>query len=117
MIDVAWAQSPGLDPSSPLVPVLQFLPIILVMAIFYFLVIRPQMKRQRDLQKLVDNLKRGDRVLTSGGMYGEVVDVREDRVVLRVSENVKLEFAKSAVVGVVQPPAKGKEAKEGAKAS
>jgi preprotein translocase subunit YajC len=114
MIDVAWAQGPlSVDPGSPFATILQFLPLVLVMVIFYFLVLRPQMKRQKDVQKMIEALKKGDRVITSGGMYGDVVDLREDRVVLRVAENVKIEFAKSAVTGVITSPAKGKEGKEG----
>lgn len=105
MIDVAWAQSAGsAAPNDPRVMFFNFLPLILVFVIFYFLILRPQSKRQKDLQKMIEALKRGDRVLTSGGLYGEVADVKEkgDTVILRVAENVKMEFAKSAVVSVVQ---------------
>jgi preprotein translocase subunit YajC len=107
MIDVAWAQGPAMDPASPLATVIQFVPLLLVMLIFYFLVIRPQMRRQREVQKMIDALKKGDRVLTSGGIFGDVADVHEDRVILRIAENVKVECAKSAVSGVVPPKGKG----------
>ena len=101
MIDLAYAQGAGgTGPSGPLVTLLQFLPFILVFVIFYFLLIRPQTKRQRELQKMVDNLKRGDRVLTSGGLYGEVVDLKDKSVVLKIADNVKAEFTKQSVVGV-----------------
>jgi preprotein translocase subunit YajC len=72
--------------------------------IFYFLILRPQQKRQRETQKMLTNLKRGDRVLTSGGLYGIVWDVKEDLFVLKITEEVKVEIAKSAVQAVV--PAK-----------
>lgn len=105
MIDIAYAQGGGgLDAGSPLGMVLQFLPFILVFVIFYFLLVRPQMKRQRELQKMVEGLKRGDRVLTSGGMYGEVMDLKEKSVVLKIGENVKAEFTKQSVVGVEAKP-------------
>jgi preprotein translocase subunit YajC len=80
--------------------IFQFLPLILVFVIFYFLVLRPQAKRQKDLQKMIGALKRGDRVVTAGGVYGEVTDVKEATVMLRISENVKVEFTKQSVVGV-----------------
>jgi preprotein translocase subunit YajC len=103
MMDVAWAQTGGaVQPNDPRVMFFNFLPLILVFVIFYFLILRPQSKRQKDLQKMIQGMKKGDRVLTSGGLYGEVVDVKEkgDTVILKVAENVKMEFAKSAVTGV-----------------
>ncbi len=101
MIDIAYAQSAGgADPGNPLGMLFQFLPFILVFVIFYFLLIRPQTKRQKELQKMVGNLKRGDRVLTSGGLYGEVVDLKDKSVVLKIADNVKAEFTKQSVVGV-----------------
>jgi preprotein translocase subunit YajC len=101
MIDVAYAQA-GSAPQAggPLVMFIQFLPLILVFVIFYFLVLRPQAKRQKDLQKQVAALKRGDRVVTAGGIFGEVADVKDTTVMLRISENVKVEFTKQSVVGV-----------------
>ncbi|MBM3286524.1 MAG: preprotein translocase subunit YajC [Candidatus Eisenbacteria bacterium] len=69
--------------------------------IFYFLLIRPQQKRQRESAKMIAALKRGDRVLTSGGFFGTVWDVKDDIVVLKLAEEVKVEVAKSAVQAVV----------------
>lgn len=69
--------------------------------IFYFLFIRPQQKTQRELKKAIEALKKGDRVLTSGGMYGTVLGIKDDVIVLTISENTKAEFAKSAVTVVV----------------
>jgi preprotein translocase subunit YajC len=105
MIDVAWAQSAagggGLQSNDPRAMLFNFLPIILVFVIFYFLILRPQTQKQKQVQKMIENLKKGDRVVSSGGIYGEVVDVKPDTIILRVADNVKLEFAKSAVVGMV----------------
>ena len=101
MTDVAWAQAGGSPPpNDPRVMFFNFLPLILVFVIFYFLILRPQSKRQKDMQKMVEALQKGDRVLTTGGLYGDVVDVKKDTVILKVAENVKMEFAKSAVVSV-----------------
>lgn len=79
---------------------LQFVPIILVFAIFYFLLIAPMRKRQKALQTLVDNLKKGDRVITNGGLYGTVAGLEDKAVILKVADNVKVRIAKSAVAGM-----------------
>lgn len=71
--------------------------------IFYFLILRPQQKRQKEMHKMISNLKRGDRVLTSGGLYGTVWDVKDDLFVMKLTEEVKVEVAKSAVQAVVTP--------------
>ena len=96
----AQASAAGADPN----PLLNFLPFILVFVIFYFLLIRPQQKRQQELQKTVDALKKGDRVVTSGGMIGTVMSLQNDYVVLKVgdNENTKMEILKSAISGLRQ---------------
>lgn len=81
-------------------PLLQFVPIILIFGIFYFLLIAPMRKRQKALQHMIDNLKKGDRVVTSGGLHGEVAAVLEGAVMLKVADNVKLKVAKSAITGM-----------------
>jgi preprotein translocase subunit YajC len=80
---------------------LQMLPIVLIFVIFYFLLIRPQQKRQKEHQKMLDSMTKGDRVLTSGGMFGVVVGIDADKVVLKIAENVKAEFSKSAISHIV----------------
>jgi preprotein translocase subunit YajC len=96
----AFAQAAAAPvPSGPLVMIAQFAPFLLVFAIMYFLMIRPQQQRQAELTKLQASLAKGDRVLTQAGIYGTVVGVDEDKVVLRVDENVKLEFQRSTIVG------------------
>ena len=79
---------------------MQFVPIVLVFAIFYFLLIAPMRKRQKALQTLIDNLKKGDRIITNGGLYGTVAGVEEKAVIVKVSDNVKVKIAKSAVAGL-----------------
>jgi preprotein translocase subunit YajC len=77
---------------------------IVVFAIFYFLVIRPQQKRQRKVQQdreaMLGALKTGDKVVTSGGIYGTIVAVRDDTVTLRIAEKVNIEVLRSAVAGL-----------------
>ena len=75
--------------------------IALIFVIFYFLLIRPQQKKQKEHQNLLESLRKGDRVVTSGGIYGTVVGVKENIVVLKIAENVKIEIAKSAVSAIV----------------
>ncbi|HXV27853.1 MAG TPA: preprotein translocase subunit YajC [bacterium] len=85
-------------------PLLSFLPLILMIGVFYFLLIRPQQKKQRELQKMVEGLKKGDRVITAGGIIGTVTSLQNDYLVLKVGENdaTKIEILKSAVTGLRQ---------------
>jgi preprotein translocase subunit YajC len=79
-----------------------FIPILLLFVIFYFLLIRPQQKKQRQHQNMVSSLRRGDKIVTNGGVYGTVVDVKDHIVVLRIAEDVKIELIKSAVATVIE---------------
>ena len=74
--------------------------IAIIFAIFYFFLIRPQQKRQKQLREMVEKLKRGDCVVTSGGVHGTVARVKEKTVMLKVAENVELEVTKSAIAGM-----------------
>ena len=82
---------------------MQILPIVGIFLIFYFILIRPAGKRQRDMQKLLDNLKPGDRVVTSGGIIGTVVAVDRGLVQLRIADKVKIDVTKSSVVSLHEP--------------
>jgi len=100
----AFAQTSGAaQPANPtlalLLQLLQFLPIFVII---YLLLIRPQQQRQKKLDQLVKGLKKGDRVLTSGGIIGTVVGVEDTKVVLRIADEVKVEFSKSSVVQVLE---------------
>lgn len=92
-----WTQLAQAQTQSPLV---SLVPIFLVFGIFYFLLLAPMRKRQKALQKVVEGLKRGDKVVTNGGLIGEIAAV-EDRVVhLKLGENVKVRVLKSAIAGL-----------------
>jgi preprotein translocase subunit YajC len=100
----AFAQANGAaKPGDPrfalLLQLLQFVPIFVII---YLLLIRPQQQRQKKLEDLVKKLKKGDRVLTTGGIIGTVVGVDDTRAVLRIADEVKVEFSKSAVVQVLE---------------
>ena len=78
-------------------PLFNLMPIILIFVIFYFLLIRPQKKAQEEHKKMLGAIKKNDEVTTSGGIYGTIVNVKDDTVTLRVDENVKMEVLKSAI--------------------
>ncbi len=73
--------------------------LVAIFAIFYFLMIRPESKRRKERQSMIDSLARGDKVVTIGGLYGEVQDVHDDKIVIRIAENLKVEVAKTAISG------------------
>lgn len=81
-------------------PLLSFLPLVLIFVVFWFLIIRPQKKQQDVRRKMLEAVKRGDRVLTTGGLYGVVKDVKGDVLVIAIAENVKVEVAKGAITAV-----------------
>jgi preprotein translocase subunit YajC len=78
------------------------IPILLIFVIFYFLLIRPQQKKQKQHQEMVGNLRKGDKIVTNGGIYGTVSDVKEHVIVLRISEDVKIEVIRNAVATIIE---------------
>jgi preprotein translocase subunit YajC len=95
----AAAQAAG--GGSPIANYLPFLQIGLIFVIMYFLLIRPQQKRQQDLQKMQGELKKGDRVVTQAGIIGTIAGIGEDTATLLVDREVKIEFQRTAIVGRV----------------
>jgi len=89
-----------------------FLPFVAIIAIFYFLIIRPQNKKQKETQKMLSALKKGDKVVTIGGVHGTIQSVREQSVVLKVDDNTKIEFNRSAISSIVSAAKEDKEEKE-----
>ena len=79
-------------------PIMQFAPFVLIIVVFYFFMIRPQMKRQKELRKYREALKKGDKVITNGGMYGKVAEVKEEYISVEIADNVKVKMDKSAIV-------------------
>jgi preprotein translocase subunit YajC len=71
--------------------------LVLIVAVFYFLMIRPQRKRQKEQQQLMEELKRGDKVITAGGIYGQIESVTEDSVVIKVESGATMRVAKGGV--------------------
>jgi preprotein translocase subunit YajC len=79
-------------------PIMTFLPLILIIVVFYFFMIRPQVKKQKDLRAYRESLKKGDKIITTGGIYGKVVDIKESVIVVDVGEQIRLKIDKSAVL-------------------
>lgn len=79
------------------------LPLLFMFAIFYFLLIRPQQKRQKKVQEMIASIQKGDKIITIGGMHGTIDALDEDKVILLVSDNKKLTFDRNAVREVVNP--------------
>jgi preprotein translocase subunit YajC len=80
-------------------PWLQFIPFLLVLAIFYFVILMPMKKRQQKVQEFLSALKVNDRVITSGGIYGTVTKLNDQSVQLQIANNVRIEVSRAAVVG------------------
>ncbi|MFQ6617769.1 MAG: preprotein translocase subunit YajC [Fidelibacterota bacterium] len=80
------------------------LPFLLIILIIYWLMIRPQVKRQKEKQRMIDALKKGDRVITVGGIYGTIEGIREkdDTLIVKIADNVKVRVTKNSVSAVVQ---------------
>ncbi len=79
-----------------------FIPIILMFAVFWFLIIRPQKKQADQRKAMIEAIKRGDKIVTNGGLFATVRDVKGDRITATIAEGVKVEISKSAIGGVVQ---------------
>src|SRR5438445_13273542 len=97
---LAQAQSPA--PTGPGSGFGFFVPFIFIFIIMYFVMFRPQKKRQEQQQKLIASLKTGDRVITNGGIHGLISNVKETTVIVKVADNVKIEMENSAVTKVVK---------------
>jgi len=75
----------------------QFLPMLLIIVVFYFFMIRPQMKKAKDHKKFVEELKKGDKVITTAGIHGKIVDLNETTFLIEVESGTKIRFEKSSV--------------------
>ena len=94
-----------------------FVPFVLIIAIFYFFLIRPQNKKQKETEKMINALKKGDKIVTIGGIHGVVSSTKEKTVIVKVDDNCKIEFSRSAIAGVESDkPAETKKADEASEA-
>lgn len=97
MLNAYAQQATGPQAAGSPNPLVSLMPIIVIFIIFYFLLIRPQRKAQEDHKKMVSELKKNDEVITSGGIHGTIVNVKENSFVLKIDDNVKIEVQKIAV--------------------
>ena len=74
-----------------------FIPLIFIFIVFYFLIIRPQQKKQKEHQGMIESLKKNDEIVTAGGVLGTIVNIKENTFVVRVDENVKIEIEKKSI--------------------
>jgi len=81
---------------------LQFMPLIFIVAIFYFVMIRPQQRREKERKAMIAAVKSGERVVLSSGIIGEIVNVKEKTVIVRVADNTKIEVLKTAVAQIIE---------------
>ncbi len=79
-------------------PLMTFLMFGLIIVVFYFFMIRPQMKRQKELRKFQESLKKGDKVIIAGGVYGKVSEVKDEYIMVEIADNVEVKVAKSTVI-------------------
>jgi len=98
MIATAYAQGQSVANGTSGASWMSFVPIALMVLIFYFLLIRPQQKKEKERKEMINNLKPGDRVITSAGIYGSVSEIKDDNIVIiKINNSTKVEFAKSAI--------------------
>ena len=79
-------------------PVPSFVFLLLIIVVFYFFMIRPQMKKQKDLKSYRENLSKGDKVITTGGIYGKLLDIKDTTVTVEIADNVRIKIDKNAIL-------------------
>ena len=97
---LAQAAAPGQPPQNLLV---SMMPLVFIFIIFYFLLIRPQQKKQKEHEKLVQAVKTGDQVITSSGIHGTISNVKDKTVIVKIADNVKVEFDRASIAIVEKP--------------
>ena len=103
MLDVAFAQATQAAPEGPssLDQMIHMLSLLgITVGIVYFMIIRPQQRKQKETEAMRSSIRKGDRVLTTGGLFGTVVGEKEGIIVLKVADDVKMEFARESIVQV-----------------
>ena len=98
MINYAYAQAAAQQPSM----LASFIPLILIFLIFYFLLIRPQQKKQKEHKILLDSIQRGDEILSSGGILGKVIKVDNDKLTVEISKGVNVTIIRSTIADVIK---------------
>ncbi|NCB08048.1 MAG: preprotein translocase subunit YajC [Bacteroidia bacterium] len=91
---ILMAQTQGQEAN----PFMSFLPLLLIIVVFYFFMIRPQMKRQKEVRQFRESLSKGDKVVTTGGIYGKIVEVKETVIILEIAKDVEIKVDKNGII-------------------
>ena len=78
-------------------PIASFLPFVLMFLVLYLLILRPQMRKQKNQQRMIDELEKNDEIVTSGGIHGTILNIKDDILVVKIADNVKIEVSRAAV--------------------
>jgi preprotein translocase subunit YajC len=100
MIDMAYAMAPSGGQGGDMGAIMGFLPMILIFAVFYLLLIRPQQKKAKEHKQLLENLKKGDQVITQGGLYGQVVALTDNVITLEIADKVRVKVSRQHISGL-----------------
>ena len=113
MTGIAYAAG-GAAPAGPAAGIASFVPLILIFVVFYFLLIRPQQKKAKEHQQFLSNLRKGERVVTSGGIHGRITGLTDSTVTLEIADGVKIKVNRGSIMGsaadaekLASAPAKG----------
>ncbi len=105
MIDIAYAMAPPAGQNGgDMNTLLSFLPMILIFAVFYLLLIRPQQKKAKEHRILLENLKKGDSVITQGGLYGKITGIQDQVVTLEIADKVRVKVSRAHIAGLAAAP-------------
>jgi len=86
-------------------PLIQIVPFVLILGIFYFIILLPTRRKQQKVQEFLDGLKENDRIITTSGIYGQIMKINGDRVILQIADKVRIEVSRAAIGGYQgQPP-------------
>ena len=105
MFDIAYAMGTGGAGGEGAAGFSGFIPLILMFVIFYFLLIRPQQKRTKEHRQMISNLKKGDRIITSGGLHGRITGMDESTLTVEIADKVRVKVARGNVANLAQPAA------------
>lgn len=111
MFDLAYAMGQGGGDAAQGGGFAAFVPIILMFVIFYFLLIRPQQKKAKAHQEMINNLKKGDRVITSGGIHGTITSLDENTATVEIADKVKVKVTRGSIAGLTQSAQEGDSGK------
>ena len=109
-VSIAYAQSAG-DAASQS-PFFQFIPLVLILGVFWFLIIRPQQKKQKEHVRMVESLRKGDKVVSNGGIFGTIIKVGDDRITLEIASKVQIQIERQQVARMDKKVAESKDDKE-----